>query len=216
MNAETDKVQLPVTPEKITYTHDSNNDTVTVSGLGEVTILQAPSALELSWDCHFPARPHQGSIPSPLAPQDYVDKINAWRATNKPIHFLVTGTKINGYFSIESFSYHEDGGDPDTLYYSIKVKAYQDVTVRKLDNVPTISIGQARGSGGAGGQSGKVKTKGSRLKLFKKASKSSKVIAKMPNKSKLTILSASGSWYQVIYIKKNKTGYCKASKVKLT
>lgn len=219
-NAGTDTLQLPVLPEKITYKHNSKNDTVNVSGLGEITILQDPSALVLSFESHFPARAHQGSIPNPLEPQRYIDKIEEWRSSKKPIKFIVTGTQINAYFSVENFTYYEEGGDPDTLYYSIELKAYREVSVRKLEAAPTISIGMATSgldSLGAGGvMSGKVKTKGGRLKLYKKASKSSKVVAKMPNKSKLTILSVTGSWYQVTYVKKNKTGFCKASKVKIT
>lgn len=219
-DAGTDTLQFPVLPEKLNYTHDSKNDTVNVSGLGEITILQALSAMTISWDGHFPAKSHQGSIPNPSKPQKYIDKIKAWRETKKPVKFLITGTNINDFFSIESFSYYEQGGDPDTIYYSIKLKTYKEVTVRKLETAPTISIGIARGGGGAGGaaanQAGKVKTKGKRLKLYSEASKSSKVVAKMPNKSKLQIKSQSGNWYNVIYVKKNLEGFAQSKYVKIT
>lgn len=220
-DAGAEAFQFPVLPEKITYTHDSDNDTVNVSGLGEVTVLQDPSPLVLSWDCWLPSKPHQGSIEKPLAPQKYIDKIEKWRAAKKPVKFLITGTKINDYFSIESFTYHEEGGDPDTLYYTIKLKSYRVPVVRKLETTPTISIGMARSTGGAGGgptsvKDGKVKTKGKRLKLYSEASKSSKVLAKMSNKSKLKIKSKSGSWYAVTYVKKNIDGFAQSKYVKVS
>ena len=219
-DAGTDVFQFPVLPEKINFSHNSKNDTVNVSGLGEITILQDPSALGINWDCHFPAVPHQGSIPNLLKPQDYIDKIEAYRAAKKPVKFLITGTKVNDFFSIENFSYYEQGGDPDTLYYSIKLKTYKEVTVRKLEAAPTISIGMASGGGGSSAgasyQNGKVKTKGKRLKLYSEASKSSKVLAKMSNKSKLQIKSQSGSWYNVIYVKKNLEGFAQSKYVKIT
>lgn len=219
-DAGSDTLQIPVLPDKLNFTSDAKNDTVNVSNLGEVTILQELSSLVMYWDCYFPAHPCQGSIANPLPPQEYIDKIEAWRATKKPVKFLVTGTKINAYFSIESLNWYEMGGDPDTLYYTIKLKAYKEPKVRKLDSVPTISIGRSSGSSSsvaaASYQDGKVKTKGKRLKLYAEASKSSKVLAKMSNKSKLQVKSKSGDWYNVVYIKKNLEGYAQSKYVKIT
>jgi len=220
-NKGKDKLRLPVVPEQITITHDSQNESVMVAGLGEVTFIQDPSAKTYEWTCWFPAVPHVGSLHKTLkTPQTYVDKIEEWIASKKPVKFTVTGTKINCYCSIESWNYYEKGGDPDTYYYTIKLKEYRDVSVRKLDMTPapTSTGGGSGGSGGSGGGSGykngKVKTNGSRLMLRQKASTSSKILKKMPNGSKLTIKSKVGSWYAVIY--KGTHGYAYAKWVKVT
>lgn len=220
-NAGTDTFQFPVLPSKLSFTHDSKNDTVDVSGLGEITILQSPAALTISWDCHFPAIPHQGCIASPLKPNAYVAKIKAWQGAKKPVKFLITGTKINDFFSIESFSYYEQGGDPDTLYYTIKLKSYKEVAVRKLEKAPTIArvpTGGSSGVGPANYQKAKVKTKGSRMKLYKEASKSSKVVKKISNKSTVHIISQTGSWYYIVYPKSKKEyyGYAQTKYVKIS
>lgn len=218
-NTGKDKLRLPVLPEQITITHDSSNDSVTVAGLGEVTFIQDPTAKTYEWTCWFPAVRHQGSIKSPKAPQTYVDKIEEWIASKKPVKFTVTGTKINCYCSIESWNYYEKGGDPDTLYYTIKLKEYREITVRKLDlrpATPTTTTTTGGGSGSSGStnyKKGKVKTNGGRLHLRQKKSTSSKILAKMPNGSSLTIKSKSGSWYAVIYNGIN--GYAYASYVKV-
>lgn len=220
-NQGNDSMQFPVVPEKITITHDSDNESVKVSGLGEVTIIQDPSAKTYEWTSHFPAVPHQGSIASIKTPQEYVDKIESFIASKTPVKFTVTGTKINCYCSIESWNYYEQGGDPDTLYYTIKLKEYRDVTVRKLTVTPATPPAAPKPSTPSAAkpatptyQNGKVKTNGSRLMLRAKASTSSAILAKMPNGSALKIKSKSGSWYIVIY--NNIEGYAYASWVKLT
>jgi len=219
-NTGKDKIRLPVLPEQITITHDSSNDSVTVAGLGEVTFIQDPTAKTYEWTCWFPAVPHQGSLQKTLkSPQTYVDKIEEWIASKKPVKFTVTGTKINCYCSIESWNYYEKGGDPDTLYYTIKLKEYREITVRKLDLRPSTpatppSTGGGGGSGGSGGsKKGKVKTNGGRLMLRQKKSTSSKILAKMPNGTTVTVKSKSGSWYAVTYKKKNGYAYAKYIKI---
>ena len=217
-NAGSDKVRLPVLPEQITISIDAQNETVKVSGLGEVTIIQDPAAKVYEFSSHFPAVRHQGSIKNPKAPQVYIDKIEDWYKSKKPIKFTVTGTKINTFCTIEKFSYYEQGGDPDTQYYTISLKEYREVSVRKLDTTPIVPAkppATTPTGGGSGTQQysdGKVKTNGSRLMLRKKPSTSSSILAKMPNGSKIKIKSKTGSWYAVIY--KSKEGYAYAKWVK--
>lgn len=223
-NAGSDKLLLPVLPEQLTVTHDSQNESVTVAGLGEITIIQDPTAKTYEWTSHFPAVMHQGVIPEIkkdptklLTPQAYVSKIEEWIASKKPIKFSATGTAVNVFCSIESWNYYEKGGDPDTLYYTIKLKEYKEVTVRKLDLTPTVPATPPPATPTQAPttptyQNGKVKTNGSRLMLRQKPSTSSKILAKMPNGSSLKIKSKSGSWYAVIY--SGKDGYAYAKWVK--
>lgn len=211
-NAGKDKFQFPVLPEQITITHDSQNEAVTVAGLGEITIIQDPTAKTFEWTCWFPAVRHQGSIDNPKEPQFYVDKIEEWIASKKPVKFSVSGTKINLFCSIESWNYYEKGGDPGTLYYTIKLKEYREVKVRKIDIVPTTRIPTGGSAGGGGTTTGKVKTGGSRLKMYKKKSSSSKVLKKIKNGKTVTINSTSGSWYNITY--GGKTGWAKKKYIK--
>lgn len=220
-NAGSDTMLLPVLPEQITITHDSQNDSVMVAGLGEVTIIQDSTAKTYEWTSHFPATIHQGvdinirnNPSSLLKPQAYVDKIEEWIASKKPVKFTVTGSSINTYCSIESWNYYEKGGDPDTLYYTIKLKEYREVTVRKIDVVPTMKIPTgSSSSGGGGATTGKVKTGGSRLKMYKKKSSSSKVLKKIKNGKTVTVNSQSGSWSNITY--SGKTGYAKSKYIKI-
>ena len=228
-NAGTETFQFPVLPEKIQVTSDAQNDTVNVAGVGEITIIQSPGPRVFEWSGHFPANKHQGCIDNPLKPQKYVGYIEKWKESGKPPKFVITGSEngigvsegraqINTFCSIESFSYYEQGGDPDTLYYTITLKEYREVAIRKLDKTPTTP---ASGGGSEGSdssyQNGTVNVKkSSRLKLYKSKSTSSKVLAKMPNKAKLKVYSKSGSWYKVTYVSKKKDGYAQAKYVKIS
>ena len=80
--------------------------------------------------------------------------------------------------------------------------------------VPTTKIptGGSSGGGGGGATTGKVKTGGSRLKMYKKKSTSSKVLKKIKNGKTVTINSTSGSWYNITY--GGKTGWAKKKYIK--
>ena len=215
-NAGKDKMQLPVLPEQITITHDSQNESVFVAGLGEVTFIQDPTAEAYEWNSWFPAVAHQGMNirkKKLKKPQEYVDKIEEWIASKKPIKFSITGTKIKTFCSIEKWNYYERGGDPGTLYYTITLKEYREIKVRKLDVKSGKIIGSGGGSDG-GTKTGVVKTDGSRLMMYSKASTSSEIVKKIKNGSKVTITDQSGSWYAIEY--DGKSGYAQTKYIKVS
>ena len=61
-----------------------------------------------------------------------INKINQWKASNKPVHLIVTACGVNLYVTIENFTYTEEGGDPGTYQYSITLKEYREITVRQI------------------------------------------------------------------------------------
>ena len=223
-NAGSDRMLIPVLPDKVDVRHGSQNQSVSVAGLGEITIIQDRSAISYSWSCHFPAHWHQGcSTTSLLSPLAYRDKIEEWIASGKPVKFIATGCGINVYCSIEQFDYYEKGGDPDTIYYTITLKEYRTILVRQLDTSPIaetpISAGDSTEDDTAVAaqeetKPGKVKTDGSRLNLRSDTSTSSDILLRMPNGSSLEVISKVGSWYKVIY--NGVTGYAHSSCVRVT
>ena len=54
-NGEREKLRFPVLPTKFDVTHGTKNTSVTISGLGEILVLQDRVAGEVSWDSFFPA-----------------------------------------------------------------------------------------------------------------------------------------------------------------
>ena len=137
-NAEKEKIQLPVLPEEFSVTNGSNNDSVNVVGLGEIIIMQSRPALQFSFSSFFPAAKFPGlQVDKITKPLTLIQKINTWKASKKPIHFIATACGVDLYATIEDFKYSEAGGDPGTYQYSITLKEYREIKVRQVKvNIP--------------------------------------------------------------------------------
>lgn len=137
-NAEKEKIQLPVLPEEFSVTNGSNNDSVNVVGLGEIIIMQSRPALQFSFSSFFPAAKFPGlQVDTITKPLTLIQKINTWKASKKPIHFIATACGVDLYATIEDFKYSEAGGDPGTYQYSITLKEYREIKVRQVKvNIP--------------------------------------------------------------------------------
>ncbi len=132
-NNEKERLRLPVLPEAFKISNGSKNESVDVSGLGEITIKQDRPALAINFDCYFPANSFPGVEYSNFPnPETCVATINQWKDSDKPVHFIITGSKVNMFATIETFDVEERGGDVGTLYYSITLKEFRTVTVRQV------------------------------------------------------------------------------------
>lgn len=132
-NAEKEKIQLPVLPSSFQTKNGSHNDSVDVVGLGEIVIMQGRPALQFSFSSFFPATKFPGLQVSKITkPLSLVKKINTWKASKKPVHFIVTACGVDLYCTIEDFTYSEEGGDIGTYQYSITLKEYREITVRQV------------------------------------------------------------------------------------
>lgn len=132
-NSEKSKLRIPVLPEKFEISLGSNNDSVDVMELGEIIVKQARQAYEFSWESFFPLKTFSGcAVSSPTAPLTCVEKITTWMDADKPVHLILTDMDVDIYCTIENFKYWEEGGDVGTIYYSITLKEYREVTVRTV------------------------------------------------------------------------------------
>ena len=127
------KTRLPVLPSTLEVSNGSQNESVNIARLGEVTIIQDPAAKTISFSSIFPAR--YSSIcefRNFSKPWDYVNKINKFKNNEKPSRFLITGTPINIYVTIEEFVYREGEGDIGDIYYDLTLKEFRFVSPRKI------------------------------------------------------------------------------------
>lgn len=132
-NGGKQKMQLPVHPEIIRVKSGTRNKSVDISGLGEITIMQDRPAVVISFSSFFPATMFQGVQTARLTdPDTLANKIRSWKNSTKPAKFLVTGTSLNMYCTIEEFHCEERGGDVGTIHYSITLKEYREVSVRQI------------------------------------------------------------------------------------
>ena len=132
-NAEKEKIQLPVLPETFKTKNGSSNESMDITGLGEITIMQSRPALQFSFSSFFPAARFPGlQVSSITKPLTLIQKINTWKEGKTPIHFICTACGVDIYCTIEQFDYYEEGGDPGTYQYSITLKEYREITVRQV------------------------------------------------------------------------------------
>lgn len=132
-NAESERILLPVNPEKFQISDGSNNDTVNIVGLGEITVIQGRPELEFSFSSFFPAARYPGIRVSTITPPlQLVNTIMTWKRSGIPIHFICTGVGVSLYCTIEKFTPYEVGGDVGTWQYRITLKEYRTVAIRKI------------------------------------------------------------------------------------
>ena len=132
-NGGKERLRFPVLPVSISVRQGMKNQSVSIQGLGELVIMQDPRAMMVVFSCFFPATPFPGVQFRRLSPPlELVEKITAWMTGDLPVQFLITGTAINHYFTIEEFPWHEDGGDPGTLHFTLVLKGYKEVAVRQV------------------------------------------------------------------------------------
>ena len=138
-NGEREKIQFPVLPETFEVSFGNTNKTVDISGLGEIVILQDRAVIEVSWDSFFPATKFPGvQVDSLTPPKTLLKTICEWKSSDKPVHIILTGTDMNFFAAIQSIQPSEEGGDPDSIYYKIKLKEYREVKVRQVQvNITT-------------------------------------------------------------------------------
>lgn len=129
------RFQLPVNPPSIDTESGSQNTTVSIAGLGEITVLQDPAAKVFEFSSFFPATygPYceYFKIPTPWEFVTFIEFHKHWT----PFRFIITNTPINMLVSIEDFKYTEKAGDIGSLNYSIKLKEYRVVTPREINVV---------------------------------------------------------------------------------
>ena len=109
-NAEKEKIQLPVLPESFKTSNGSSNDSMDITGLGEIIIMQSRPALQFSFSSFFPAARFPGlQVSSITKPLELVQKINTWKASKKPVHFIATACGVDLYCSIDPVGVHPHG-----------------------------------------------------------------------------------------------------------
>lgn len=93
-NAEKEKIQLPVLPSSFQTVNGSNNDSVNITGLGEIVVMQSRPALQFSFSSFFPATKFPGLQVSTITkPLTLIQKINEWKASQEASAFYLYGLR---------------------------------------------------------------------------------------------------------------------------
>lgn len=141
INNQDDGFQLPINPSSIEASEGSNGQTYDIIKLGEINVIKARSLTQYSFEGIFPAQRYPYlSVESPRTPKAYVEDIEKWIESKRPIRFVYTGKKyangksfeINEAVSIESFNWKETAGHGGDITYSLKLKKYVFYAARRI------------------------------------------------------------------------------------
>ncbi len=134
---EDKRIQLPILPESFEYNATSNNPTLNIESLGEISIIGKRNLKTLSFESIYPAQEYDFCDCTPeMEPYEFVNQVLALRSSGKPVRFIDTGGK-SMKSTIESFTYGESDGTGD-LTYSIEFREYRKPKIKKTKpKVPT-------------------------------------------------------------------------------
>lgn len=124
------KFQLPVKPSQFTVTVNNKNTVINVIQLGDINLIGKTGLREITLSSFFPAKDYNFSNNADRkAPLWYVNTIETWRKSGKPIRVIITGV-LNMECTIESFGYGEQDATGD-IYYTIALKEHKKITTKK-------------------------------------------------------------------------------------
>ena len=157
-NGEREKLRFPVLPTKFDVTHGTKTRASPSVASAKSSFCRTGRPLEVSWDSFFPAAYFPG-IQTPFmlsSPDAMIQRLFEWKISAKPVHLILTGTRVNFYAAIQSLQPYRKGGDPGSIYYKIKLKEYREVRIRQ---VKVSSTGTATVSGGSTRTDNRVQAK---------------------------------------------------------
>lgn len=122
-----ERYQLPVNPPSIKINGSWGFQDIEVAGLGEYTVIGDGKLKEISIASFFPRDYNPAYCEHDLIhdPWTYVETIERWIESRRPIRLTITGTPINMAVTIRSFNYDADrNGSVGDIYYDISLKEY--------------------------------------------------------------------------------------------
>lgn len=137
LNYDNDKkqYQVPVNPEAIKVKVDGKATTSEIDRLGTLLHKGKRGPMEISWSSFFPAI--YGSYCA-CPGKNFIDAstmhnwILALMNAKNPVHLVFSGAfSLDIYAIITSYTATEEGGDVGTISYTIALKEYRSVTVKK-------------------------------------------------------------------------------------
>lgn len=172
-------IRLPINPPGFEVAREANNTEVTRYGTGPAVLMGKKGLRKVAFSSFFPKQVYtfnqyqesyqlkDGTTVTLRDPMEYTKLLESWMDT--PVTLTITGARVNGLYTIESFSYNEPDGAEDVAY-SISFRGYSKPTYSKPKEKS-----KASGSGKTNEKSG---SKGNKTDRTTKSVKTSKYTVK--------------------------------------
>ncbi|MBT8811383.1 hypothetical protein ACXO9E_05035 [Lactobacillus delbrueckii subsp. bulgaricus] len=125
-------VQIPVNPESLSFTRESDDTSQKVIKLGEVNQLGLRKLTSIQIDSFLPKYKAPYTVGEWHEPQYYIDFFNDLQKGKKKVRVTVTSTEITFLMTVSSFKHGFDKGYADDPTYSIVFKQYVPFSYTKI------------------------------------------------------------------------------------
>lgn len=107
------------------------NTVVNINEIGNINLIGKSDLKRVTIESFFPNQDYSFvTTQQRHDPYVYVDSIERWRKSGKPIRLIITETPVNIALAIESFTYGERDGSGD-VYYSLELAEYVFTNVKE-------------------------------------------------------------------------------------
>ncbi|MDR0300613.1 MAG: hypothetical protein LBI13_11145 [Streptococcaceae bacterium] len=131
-------VELPVTPEEITFTCERTDGTVEILKLGEVNLIGKPKLMDITITASLPVNPEQFTIGTaqsinPNGAKYYIPYFQSWQNMEKSGRLTITDTVSNIPVTISKFEFGYKDGNIDEYVYTLTLKEWRDFGAKKVN-----------------------------------------------------------------------------------
>lgn len=147
-NNGAERLRLPVNPEAISISSPFGHEDVNIAQFGEYSVIGERELKEFSFSSFFPRdyNPAYCEFSVFSAPWTYVNVLERWRDSRKPMRLTITGTPINEAVTIREFSYEPDkAGNPGDIYYTLSFKQFRFIEFGEVKtSTATVALQEKR------------------------------------------------------------------------
>ena len=135
-----DRLMLPVTPVFMPE-RSMNNEQINLNEVGTVNLAGNKGLMTVTLESFFPAQDYYfNENKANLNPYYYVEKIEKWQLSKKPVRLIITDTPYNFEVLIDKFSAGEPDGTGD-VHYTIETSEYIRLETHKnVENTKVVSF----------------------------------------------------------------------------
>lgn len=143
-----ERFRLPVLPSSYQVSSAQMDETVTVTGLGEILLKGGRGLVQVSFSSFFPAVYDSAycEYPGLKSPGRYVNMLEAMKREGT-VKLVMTGTPVSMRCRIGSFEWGEEDGTGD-ISYTLTMKEYRNIHAGISSVVPLDSLGGQSGISG--------------------------------------------------------------------
>lgn len=123
-NNREDVILLPIPPIDFKLITSQINETFNSINMGELRLIGLEGLATASISSYFPNQEYPFSRNNSMFGYEYVDMIEKWRKSRRPIRLTITDTSINIACTIDNFEHGKEDNTGD-VYYTLSLTEFR-------------------------------------------------------------------------------------------